>query len=159
MVRKIELKIKDLEVYLAIGMVAFICVISFMKLVMRNFMSSDSAVDLSEWISEVIPHLILLLGFLGSSIGISRRETIQMDVLTRLYPKNIRKIFIQVGYIMLAIMLALTVVFAANSVSSMPTVKNWVYFAYIPIFVLLILKSIFVQFHPEDDDVEEHQVI
>ncbi|RME88272.1 MAG: TRAP transporter small permease subunit [Candidatus Hydrogenedentota bacterium] len=157
--RKIENVIKEVEVYLAILLVAFICIISFMKLIMRNFMSSDAAVDLSDDISKIIPHLILLLGFLGSSIGISRRETIQMDVLTRLYPPKFRALFIRLGYIMLAIMLAFTILFAYNSVSSMQDVKYWIYCAYIPVFAILLIKSIFVQFHPEDEDVEEHQVL
>ncbi|MDH4261664.1 MAG: TRAP transporter small permease subunit [Spirochaetia bacterium] len=109
------------------------------KMIARNFLSSENAIYFSDKISTLIPHFVLLLGFLGASIGISRNEVISIDLFTRSINEQKRKIITVIVYVFTGILIFLFLFFALQSVEFGD--KYWIWLGYIPALLLIFIKS------------------
>ncbi|MDH4200981.1 MAG: hypothetical protein OEV66_11470 [Spirochaetia bacterium] len=135
----LERTILKIEKFLLMAMICFIVFSVLFRLIARNFPGSGWAIDLADTISSVIPHLVLLLGILGASVGISRSEVIQIDIIKRLLKEKYQKWIQKIVYLTTAALLVLFIGFAAGSIEFGE--KNWILFGYIPAFSLLLVKS------------------
>ncbi len=149
--------ISKVEVFLAITLVGAMTLMSFSKMILRNItgqgFQASWAVSFTEDVTHALPHMILLLGFIGASIGVTKREVIQMDVLKRNYPETVRAIITFISYLGIATVTAFYLYFAlgytAPEFGATDGTKMWLYLGYIPTLGLVILKSVFVLLNPQ----------
>ena len=107
-------------------------------------MQTEWSIQLADWISINLPHLILILGLLGASLGLSRNEVIRIDFLQKYYPEKIRKIINPILYLATSITLSIFI-YNAYLTSEFDDSK-WILFAYIPLLGLLTIKSLLLIF-------------
>ena len=127
------------EKYIVYVLVFFTVSSVFYKMIARNFLTSEFAIELSDKISSLIPHTVLILGLLGASIGISRSEVIQIDLLQRFLKARQQAVFQAVVYFFTGILLIIFFILAYQSRDLGD--KNWIMFGYLPALSLLIIKS------------------
>lgn len=111
------------------------------KILLRNFLGESGAVDWVDSISSMLPHGVMILGFLGASLGISRFETIHIDLLNRLYPDSIKALVARLLYVLVALLGVLFIWLAWQSAEFLE--KGYIFFGYIPGLFLITLKAIF----------------
>ncbi|MCB1201904.1 MAG: TRAP transporter small permease subunit [Leptospiraceae bacterium] len=90
MLKKLEKGICRAEVVGAMAIVVIMLGATILRLILRNYAESSTSSSLTETITQLMPHGVLSLGFLGASIGLSRGEAIAMDLLARWYPAPVR---------------------------------------------------------------------
>lgn len=132
------------EKVIVLVLLLFLVLSGFYKFFARNFLSSGPAIEISDQISTVVPHCIVLLGMVGASIGISRSEVIQIDLLRRLFPEKYRKVIQKTVYGLTALTLVAFLGVAYYSLEFGD--KLWILLGYMPAFFLLWLKSLFKVF-------------
>lgn len=151
-VSAIENRIKNIEVLIASGLLAAMVLLSITLMLLRNFASSAWALNFSETGSVLLPHFILLLGFVSGSIGISKREVIKMDVLNRLYSQKLQHLMTRVFYIsvMLMMLFFIYLILEYDKINDVVSLKKFLYGGYIPVFALFALKAIFTIVNPQN---------
>lgn len=151
--RNIELKVLKAEVFAAIVAVGLIVLLSFSRMLLRNIsglgLEMSWAPGFTSMVKVVLPHLVLLVGFIGASIGITKREVIQMDVLKRNYPAMVRAIISAISYLALAVVIYFYLTFAITSAQMYPEARSWLLFGYVPTIGMLMFKSVLVAINPQ----------
>ena len=137
----IEQKISRMETFLVFIMIIFLVSGITFRMIARNFLSSELALELSDKISSLVPHGILLLGLLGASAGITRSEVISIDLLNHLFNDSQKKKVLAIGYFFTGVLCLLFLVLAYKSRLYGDVV--WIWLGYMPVLSLLILKSVF----------------
>lgn len=153
MLEKIENQIKRVEVYLVLILLLGVIAAMLGAIVLRNFVTVSWALSYNEAVAGSIPHLVLGIGFLGASIGFSRGETIQIELLNRYYPERFRAWVIRVNYVAVAALLAVFFLLAARYLSGLESDGSdnrmyWVRFMYLPLFALLFAKTVLILLRP-----------
>ncbi len=153
MFEKFENQIKRVEVYLVSALLFSVIAAMLLAILLRNFSSAAWALSYNEAVAGSVPHLVLAIGFLGASIGFSRGETIQIELLNRFYPERFRAWVIRVNYIVVATLIAIFFLLAARYLSGLETDGSdsrvhWVRYMYLPLFALLFMKTILVLLRP-----------
>jgi len=141
LLKKIEQRLLLGEQYAIFALIFFIVASVFYKMTARNFFTSEFAIDISDKISALVPHCVLLLGLLGASIGISRSEVISIELFTRLLNENRRKVVLKTVYFFSALVCLVFLWLAAESLEFGD--KLWIGLGYMPVLGLLFLKSLF----------------
>ena len=95
------------EVFLAILIVVNMVVLGLAGNLLRTVISGETATEAADAVKKPLGYLIIVIGFLGTSIGISKREVIQMDILRRLYPSGARQIITFITYGVIIVFMAI----------------------------------------------------
>ena len=135
-----------LETWIAIFAFIGIVLFSLANLLIRNFLQSEWSINFADWIGTTLPHLIVIVGLLGASIGISRSEVIRIDFLRQYYSKKNVRFLNPVLYLATSIILGIFI-FTAWKTSEFDD-TNWIVSVYIPLFAVFALKSIIHIFIP-----------
>jgi TRAP-type C4-dicarboxylate transport system permease small subunit len=144
MLKKIERLILQIEKYVVYVLIVFIVGSTLYKMLARNFLTSEFAINLSDKISSLIPHCILLLGLVGASIGISRSEVISIDLFARSGKEKERRVLKSVVYFFTAALCFIFLVLAWQSREFGDV--YWIWLGYLPALMLILLKSMFKVF-------------
>jgi len=145
--------LQGFETALGITFFALIVLFSLSSLIIRNFVETAGAIQFAGWVGETIPHLILLLGFIGASIGISRNEVIRIEILQRLYSAKIRSYIQPILYFISAGILVIYAYYLLLSAEYGE--KVWIFYFYFPVFSLLIIN--FLLYIKGVDSVDHHE--
>ena len=162
-IRAIEMTVTRIEVGLALAVIGFMVFLSFSQFILRNLVTATWAVNFTDFITHSLPFLIMVVGFMGASIGISKREVIQMDVLRRLYPESMRKVWNFFSYFMIMVVLAVFMAFAyryanpiVDGLQAQASQARWVNYAFLPIMGMMIAKCFLVLVNPQiEQQLEE----
>lgn len=140
MLKRFETSFKKIEVNVALGVIFFLLISALLRLLLRNWGSSELASGLTEKISLLLPHGVLALGFLGASIGLSRGEAIAIDAIVRLFPKPIATFLSRIVFALAAMIL---IVFVYLAFVYRDIDNSWpVNAILIPGLIVLLFKSI-----------------
>lgn len=139
-----EAKLKKFELVLLVLIFLVLFSLSLVNLILRNFLSHSWVFDFTEKSSWIIPHLVLGLGLLGASVGLSRGDVIRMEFFTRFISKEKLVWINRLHYIMvLALILLILIIILYYAKSLLSSEKYWLYFLHLPLWFLLFLKSLF----------------
>ncbi|MCS6984877.1 MAG: hypothetical protein NZM25_07130 [Leptospiraceae bacterium] len=139
-------KLAKVEDYLVVGerlllfaLFFFLLIMEVLALILRNFFHESWAFEINEWVAQNAPHLVFGLGLLGASLGFSRGEVFRMEILNYLLPASIKekinKAHYLVSLLILVLVFYLMIRYAVTSDE-----KNWLYFFYVPLWLLVIGK-------------------
>lgn len=153
MLEKVENYIKRVEVYLVMALFLAVTSAMLLAIILRNFSSASWALSYNEAVAGGIPHLVLAIGFLGASIGFSRGETIQIELLNRFYPEKLRAWVIRINYLVVAVLLVVFFLLARNYLTGLESDGSdsrvhWIRLMYLPMFALLLCKTALVILRP-----------
>lgn len=136
------------EVFLAILIVINMVGLGLAGNLLRTVISGETATDAADVVKRPLGYLIIVIGFLGTSIGISKREVIQMDILRRLYPSGARQIITFITYVVIIIFMAFIYLITFNFYKDAIdlggeegiTDAKWVNYAITPLVGLIAFK-------------------
>ncbi|MES0488883.1 MAG: TRAP transporter small permease subunit [Leptospirales bacterium] len=131
-----------------VGILAFSAIVLFSlaNLLIRNFLQSEWSINLADWIGTTLPHMIIIVGLLGASIGVSRNEVIRIDFLRQYYPEKLARFLNPLLYLATSVILGIFIYTAWKTSEFDDT--NWIVTVYIPLFVTFTLKCIIHIFIP-----------
>ncbi|MGM8213071.1 TRAP transporter large permease [Virgibacillus sp. W0430] len=78
------------EVFIVLGFLAFIILIN-LQVINRYVLPFIDIPNLTTWTEEAARYIFIYISYLGASLAIKKRESIQVDVLLSKLPKNIQK--------------------------------------------------------------------
>jgi TRAP-type C4-dicarboxylate transport system permease small subunit len=111
---------------------------SLFKFIARNFLSSPNAIEISDFFSGFLPHLVLLTGFLGASAGLTRREVIKIDLLKIFIKEKKTTVINMITHVFTFSLVVFFIFLAVKSLEFGDTL--WITFGYIPVFILISVK-------------------
>ena len=135
----IEKHFVKIEKILALS-VLFILIFSVLtKLILRNIPFFNFSSYLSEWISIMTPHAVLVLGIIGASMGITGNQVIKIEFFN--LKSNIiifikKVVLASIGIIVLGL-------YITSSLYSIEFGDKWLIgLIYIPLFSIMLVKFI-----------------
>lgn len=154
--RRFDAVLSRFELTLAVGLLFSVALASLFSFLLRNFAAGAPWVnDVSGIIAEALPHLVLMLGFAGSAIGISRNETIRIDLLERFAGEKlkiaVRIITALLTALLLGFFIYLMLVFIEKDHTALTV---WAKYGYLPLFLLLTFRTITAIFLRNDEPAE-----
>ena len=141
LVQKTEEKIVVIEKIAALLLFGAMALGVLIKILLRNFSQSDWAIETIDDISLALPHGVMALGFLGASLGISRFETIHIDLFNRFYSPRVKALIGRLLYLVVVFLGLLFIWLAWQSAELLE--PHWIFSAYIPGLALITLKGLF----------------
>lgn len=78
------------EVFIAAGFISFIIIIC-LQVLNRYLLPFVEIANITTWTEELARYIFIWISYLGASLAIKKRDTIQVDALTRLLPQTLKK--------------------------------------------------------------------
>ncbi len=128
-----------------------------LRFVFRNYIEAQWAIEFTSYISLVVPHLVLVLAFLGTSIGLNDGKVLHIQLGEVLGNSRSKEsgaksrvwfgALTKSGTLLMALVLCLFAyqAFLAGEFGD----SGWIYGLYVPLLLILVLKIIAVKILPD----------
>lgn len=127
------------------GVALLLVMALLLRMLFRNFSSSSLAIELTSLFSLVVPHCVLILAVLGTSLGLSSGKYIHIELLSLFAPEgsdskfHITKKYLQ-KLVGLGSLLAIGVFIWYLIEAAVILSELLLFLVYLPVFLLIGLK-------------------
>ncbi|WP_318614615.1 TRAP transporter large permease subunit [Sporosarcina sp. YIM B06819] len=142
------------EIFIVLGFLIFILLINF-QVINRYLLPFINVANITTWTEEISRYIFIAVSFLGASLAIKKRESIQVNAIVKRLPKNIQSsislantiFMLYFSYIMIRYGIELiTFQFDMNQLSPALGVPMAVPYSAVPIGFALIILRLFQNF-------------
>lgn len=150
------------EILIVAGFLTFIILINF-QVINRYFLPFIEIANITTWTEEISRYIFIAVSFLGASLAIKRRESIQVNTIVKKLPKNIQKslslantmFMLYFSYIMITYGFE-TIAFQLETTQTTPAlgISMAIPYSAVPIGFSFIVLRLFQNLHADLKDLE-----